>query len=327
MIADGEFHSQSELSDALGVPEKALWEALHFFVACGLKIITEQDKGVRSTRVLDLLERRSLLAELRILGVPDIYRLEIFTTIASSNQYLLEGAGRYKLSEIDRSARVALAEYQTQGRGRHGRSWLSPIASGINLSIGWHFEQPLTPPALICLSLALGSSVIKALSKIGIADLGLKWPNDIIFQGKKLGGLLIESKQKPGQQYDIVLGLGLNVNCPADFIDSVGQACIDLASIKQSIPTRNYIAAGLISEFIKLLDHYMDIKLSSIIDEWRRYDCMSGKKATLIANDQDVNGLVLGIDNNGALLMCVNGNIEKYTAGVIKLRIQHGSAY
>ncbi|MCK5499260.1 MAG: biotin--[acetyl-CoA-carboxylase] synthetase, partial [Gammaproteobacteria bacterium] len=106
------------------------------------------------------------------------------------------------------------------------------------------------------------------------------------------------------------------------FEGNINQPWTDLASIKDSIPLRNTITAELISELILLLDGYADIKIEDIINEWREYDCMRGKKARLILQGEEIDGLVVGVDSDGALLMSINERVQKYTAGEISLRVE-----
>jgi BirA family biotin operon repressor/biotin-[acetyl-CoA-carboxylase] ligase len=120
----------------------------------------------------------------------------------------------------------------------------------------------------------------------------------------------------------VVIGLGLNIAFPTDFEANINQPWIDLANIKDSVPSRNVIAAELISELMLLLNAYTESKAEHIIKEWQEYDCMRGKQAKLILPDRNITGKIVGIDNDGALLMSVNDNVRKFTAGEISLRVE-----
>jgi len=315
LIADGELYSGEQLGHTLGISRAAIWKMIHSLGHYGLTIAAVKGKGYRLSRSIEFLDKELLLSRLRSPAVEILNKLEIFEEIDSTNQYLLESP-----VISDKHACVILAEYQTQGRGRRGTPWISPIGSGINLSIAWHFEQPVE--SLTCLSLAAGSAVIRVLTKMGFDGVGLKWPNDIFFQGKKLGGLLIEMRGETAGPCDVVIGLGLNFAFPPGFEGSIEQPWIDLASIKDSTASRNHIAAELIAEVTLLLDSYANINTEDIINEWQQYDCMRGKKAKLKLQDKKIHGLVMGIDNDGALLMSVDNRIQKYTAGEISLRMK-----
>ena len=315
IIADGELHSGEELGHALGVSRAAIWKMINSLSHYGLTIVAVKGKGYRLSRSIEFMDKELLLSRMRSPAVKILNKLEIFKEIDSTNQYLLESP------EISyKHACVILAEYQTQGRGRRGSPWISPIGSGISLSIAWHFEQPIK--SLTCLSLATGSAVIRVLTKMGFDGIGLKWPNDIFFQGKKLGGLLIEMRGETAGPCDVVIGLGLNFAFPLGFEGNIEQPWIDLVSIKDSTASRNHITAELISEVMLLLDSYTNINTEDIISEWQQYDCMRGKKAKLKIQGKKIHGLVMGIDNNGALLMSIDNRIQKYTAGEISLRME-----
>ena len=151
---------------------------------------------------------------------------------------------------------------------------------------------------------------------------GLKWPNDIFFKNRKLGGLLIETRGETAGPCDVVIGIGLNIAFPVDFEANINQPWVDLASIKDPVPSRNVIAAELISELMLLLDAYAETEARDIINEWQKYDCMRGKQVKLILPDKNITGQIVGVDNDGALLMSVNNHVRKFTAGEISLRAE-----
>ncbi|TDJ17860.1 MAG: bifunctional biotin--[acetyl-CoA-carboxylase] ligase/biotin operon repressor BirA [Gammaproteobacteria bacterium] len=315
LIADSKLYSGEELGRALGVSRAAIWKMINSLSHYGLTIVAMKGKGYRLSRSIEFLDKQLLLSRMRSPAVKILNKLEIFEEIDSTNKYLLESP------EIsDKHACVILAEYQTQGRGRRGNSWISPFGSGISLSIAWHFEQPVE--SLTCLSLAAGSAVIRVLTTMGFDGVGLKWPNDIFFQEKKLGGLLIEMKGETAGPCDVVIGLGLNFAFPLGFEGNIEQHWTDLLSIKDPTPSRNHIAAELVSAVMLLLDSYANICTEDIINEWQQYDCMRGKKAKLKLQGKNIHGLIMGIDNDGSLLMSVDNRIQKYTAGEISLRME-----
>ncbi len=315
LIADGELHSGEELGNALGISRTAIWKIINSLSHYGVTIVAVKGQGYRLSRPIEFLDREIMLSGIGSSAAKILNKLEIFEEIESTNQYLLEN-----LEVSDKHGNVVLAEYQSHGRGRRDSSWISPFGSGLCLSARWHFEQPVD--SLTCLSLAVGSAVIRVLKKMGFEGVGLKWPNDIFFQSRKLGGLLIEIRGETAGPCDVVIGLGLNIAFPADFEVDINQPWIDLSSIKDSVPSRNIIAAELISELMLLLDAYTERKAEHIIKEWQKYDCMRGKQAKLILPDKNITGQIVGIDNDGALLMSVNDNVRKFTAGEISLRVE-----
>lgn len=316
-LSDGKPHSYIILSKILGISSIVMQKIFDELTSYGLKINRTHAKTCHLEKPLELLDQHFLAAELDTVINQEIGKLKVFAIIHSTNQYCLEN-----FLTLGKYPNIALAEFQTHGRGQRGNTWVSPIASGLNLSIHWRFKDPITPSAYNCLPLKIGSIVVRVLHKIGFADVGLKWPNDIMFQEKKLGGILIETKNNNNGQQNIVIGLGLNIDCPANFSTYTNQAAIDLASIKKPLPKRNYIAKKLISALIADLKNYPYTNTQDTISEWSKYDCMSGKHAKLILPNKNISGLVLGIDNNGSLLFYVDGDIQKHTTGAVNLRMQ-----
>ncbi len=314
-MADGEFYSSEELGNVLGISRTDIRKIINSLSHYGITILAVKGRGYRLSRPIEFLDKEILLFAISPLATKNINKLEIFEEIESTNQYLLEN-----LSVSGKSRNVVFAEYQTHGRGQRGNSWISPFGSGLSLSTRWHFEQPVD--SLACLSLAVGSAVIRALKKMGFEGVGLKWPNDIFCQGKKLGGLLIEIKGGVTGLRDVVIGLGLNISFPVDFKGDINQPWIDLISLRNPIPSRNVIAAELISELMLLLDGYAAINTKDIIDEWQEYDCMRDKQVKLHLLNKKISGQVVGIDGDGALLMSINDSVKRFTAGEISLRME-----
>jgi len=152
---------------------------------------------------LELLDRERILAGLTATARAGVSRLETYSVLDSTNRYLLTGA-----QEGWPSGAVCLAEQQTAGRGRQGRSWLTPFGASLAYSLLWRFAGPLE--ALSGLSLATGLAVARVLKGAGVSEVGLKWPNDVWWQGRKLGGILLESGGSAGDFY-VVAGVGLNL--------------------------------------------------------------------------------------------------------------------
>ncbi len=310
LIADGEFHSEEKLGAILGLSRTAVCNAINSLGRYGLMVDAMRGKGYRLSQPIEFLDREKLLSAIDLDAVKLIRRLDIFEEIDSTSQYLLERSQKH--------ACVVLAEYQNCGRGRRGSCWLSPLGAGLNLSIGWHFDKPAV--SLNWLALASGVAVARALGSMGFDGIELKWPNDIFFRGKKLGGLLVETRGEIAGQSDVVLGVGLNIAVPVGFKEQIDQPYTALAEVKATLPERNRIVTSVISELVVLLQHHIECGTEAILDEWRRYDCMRGRRVTLKSQDCEISGLVLGIDGDGALMMSTNRGVQRYVAGEIRVR-------
>ncbi len=310
-LADGQFHSGSALAASANVSRSAVWKHIQGFAALGIEVIAVTGKGYRLEMPLSLLAVDAINAEL----APDIQcqrlEIEIFEQCESTNSYLMAEARRGKVGH-----KICLAEYQSAGKGRRGRQWVSSFGQNIMLSVLWHYESGTT--AIAGLSLAIGVAVVRALKNQGIAGAGLKWPNDIFWQGKKLGGILIEVAGEASGPCAVVVGLGLNGYLPIKVATEITQAWVDLKHISGLVPNRNHFAAALLNEIIPVLAGFEQIDLSFYLQEWRHYDCMFDQAVTVLLHNQAISGIVKGIDDEGLLLLQVaDGSLQAFTSGEI----------
>lgn len=317
LLADSKFHSGEEIGAHLSISRTAVWKRIKSLRQSGLEIYSVKGKGYRAMQPLELFDQEKLFSYFDSDIRPLIRSCTLHMEVDSTNQYLLNRIGHH-----DFHGHITLAEYQTRGRGRRGNRWISPFAAGICLSIGWYFDPAPDPLALI--SLGTGVAVMRALRRAGIADAGLKWPNDVIWQNRKLGGTLVEMRAESAGPCYVVIGAGINYSFPEGLNSGgdIDQPWVDIATIQNPAISRNEFTAILISEIIRLMNNYSRQNDAGIIDEWRNYDCAKGKSAKLHMQNRVVNGLIVGIDNGGALLMSVNGKLEKYSSGEISLKLQ-----
>ncbi|MCF7963944.1 MAG: bifunctional biotin--[acetyl-CoA-carboxylase] ligase/biotin operon repressor BirA [Methylobacter tundripaludum] len=312
LLADGEFHSGTELAAELGISRSAVWKQLSGLSDFGLQYSAVSGKGYRLDNALELLAASEINEAVDDRAGALISSLEIHDQIDSTNRYLV---GRSQHNAV--SGTVCLAEYQTAGKGRRGRQWVSPYGSNIYLSILWRFQQG--PAAISGLSLAIGVAVIRALKQHRINDVGLKWPNDIYSQGKKLGGILVEVSGETDGPCSAVIGLGLNLFVPEMEAQSITQAWTDLSKITgQTRLFRNKLAGTLLNHLLPVIAEYEGVGIQAHLDEWRSYDCLIGKPATLFIGQQQFEGIVQGIDDNGMLLIeRPDGSVQTFASGEV----------
>jgi BirA family transcriptional regulator, biotin operon repressor / biotin---[acetyl-CoA-carboxylase] ligase len=225
LLADGEFHSGTELAEVLGISRSAICKQLKGLSELGLHHAAVSGKGYRLDKPLELLTHSRINAVLSEQNKALISTLEIHDTLNSTNSYLMERSQQNAPSGF-----ICFAEHQTAGKGRRGRQWVSPYGNNIYLSILWRFQYGGIA-VTAGLSLAMGVAVIRALRQHNIHDVGLKWPNDIYYQGKKLGGILIEVSGETDGPCAAVIGLGLNLFLPETQTQSITQAWTDLTRI------------------------------------------------------------------------------------------------
>jgi len=315
-LADGQFHSGTELAKSIGISRSAICKQLKCLTELGLEFSAISGKGYRLESALQLLSKTSISSELSSIASALITALEIHHNINSTNSYLVEKSQQTKETGI-----VCFAEYQTAGKGRRGREWVSPFGSNIYLSILWQYQQG--PASISGLSLAVGVAVIRALNDCGIQGVGLKWPNDIFWQDKKLAGILIEVSGETNGPCSAVIGLGLNFYMPNEKAKSINQDWVDLAQILGHNPVnlRNKLAAQLLNHLMPTIAHFEQDTLAHYIDEWRQYDCMKEKQVQIFMGQQTYSGVVKGIDDNGLLLLADEQGKEKaFASGEVSFR-------
>ena len=316
ILKDGKFHSGETLGEKVGCSRTAVWKHLQTLEAMGLLIETTKGTGYRIVGGVDLLDGQAITGALAVAAKPHLSKINIFQTIDSTNTYARELAEKNSVSGL-----VILAEQQTGGRGRRGKSWVSPFAANIYLSIVWDFEQGAE--ALEGLSLAVGVAVRRALIAHGVQGVKLKWPNDIYVEQKKLGGILLEMIGDPAGHCSVVIGVGLNVSMPVSQASAIDQDWTDVATeLQDKLPARNKLAAELISEILPLLSTFQEQGFAAYRDEWQAADAFYGQPAVISTPKQSTAGIVKGVGINGALrLELDSGNIESFIGGELSLRL------
>lgn len=218
--------------------------------------------------------------------------LEIFPELDSTNQYALHRATAPCLA--------CLAEYQTQGRGRQGKQWISPVGSGLCLSLKYCYPVAAFP--LVGLNLALALTVAKLLRDFGAAEVGVKWPNDIGWNYRKLAGLLLETRLT-ANSYEVVLGIGLNITMPETV--KIDQAWVDLNTVMGHSISRNTVASRLIEHGMNTLKNYPTTHFTPFLAEWDAFDLLKSKQIQVITPTTAYVGIACGIDESGALRLQV----------------------
>ncbi len=268
------------------------------------------------SEALELLDRERILAGLTTAVSSWLSRLEVHPVLDSTNNYLLA-----KVGEGWPSGSVCLTELQQAGRGRLGRSWLSPFAAGLAGSLLWRFLLPAA--ALSGLSLATGIAVARALRIFGVSEVGLKWPNDVLWRGRKLGGILLESGGGPGAFF-VVAGVGLNVALPPPAATAIGQPWVDLREILGvERLSRNRLAVLLINELIETFARFQEGGFPDLVAEWAVFDQAAGRRVRLTLPNATLTGIARGVDGTGALLLeTADGQLQPCVGGEISLRLE-----
>jgi BirA family biotin operon repressor/biotin-[acetyl-CoA-carboxylase] ligase len=307
-LADGEFHSGQSLGDLLGVSRTAVWKHLRKLESYGLVLESVKGLGYRIPGGLELLDPDAINSAVDAAVKSKLKRLELLPEIDSTNSYIAA------LGDQAHGV-VCVAERQTGGRGRRGKTWVSPYGKNIYMSLGWSFEGGAA--ALEGLSLAVGIAVRRALN----ADqaVKLKWPNDILFDNRKLAGILLEMTGDPSGVCHLVIGIGVNVGMIGESQPAIDQPWADA---KEVCPySRNEIVARTLSHTLPILEDFSRGGFALYLDEWHRHDACMGKPVTLITPALSVEGIAVGVAANGAIRIDSGGVVKEYSGGEISLRL------
>lgn len=314
LLADGEFHSGEELGVLLGVSRAAVWKHLQKMEGLGLHVQSVKGRGYRIEGGLDLLNKSAIYQAAPSIKQHNL-QLALFAEIDSTNSYLLR--------QTDLAGSICVAESQTSGRGRRGRTWISPYAQNIYLSMGWGFNGGVA--ALEGLSLAVGVAIVRALEKQGIEGVKLKWPNDVLHSSKKLAGILVEMVGDPSGYCQVVIGVGVNVAMANTVAEAITQPWIDLRNIARSNNaspvSRNDLVAALITELTQLLSTYHQTGFAEYKQRWEALDAYANQVVVLHNGSQAVKGIMLGVTSVGALRLQTENGEEHFHGGELSLRI------
>jgi len=315
LLASGEFRSGQALAAALGVSRTAVWKQLNALADHGLEIESVKGRGYRIPGGIDLLDEAVVRAALSPQATHLLSSLQLLETIDSTNAEALRqvaaGAG---------AGLVCTAEQQRAGRGRRGRTWVSPFARNLYLSVVWQYHQGAA--ALEGLSLAVGVAVARALAANRLPPVQLKWPNDVVYRGAKLGGVLLEMAGDAAGTCHVIVGVGLNVAMPGTAATGIDQTWTDLEIMSGGVrPGRNILLAALLNELLPLLANFEREGFGPWRDEWLALDAFAGEPVVLHTGAQAVAGTARGVDTRGALqLETAADGIQSIYGGEISLR-------
>ena len=310
-LLDNTCHSGRALAKQLGVSRTVIWKGIKQLRDCGLNIEARHSKGYRLLDEIDLLDRAEILDEMG--AATNGCRLDVLFETASTNQCLTDRFGQPDLHK-----HIVLAERQHGGKGRRGRVWVSPFARGLYLSLGWHFD--MGPASLNALSLASGVAVARVLNGLGLDGLLLKWPNDLMLDGKKTGGILLEARSETAASCDVVIGIGLNVRLPEDMKTALDQPVTDLASHHGALPGRSRLTGAIVAAQLAMLEQVASGRMGEYVAEWRNLDYLFQRQVALHTPGGTLNGRVRGVDDNGLLLLETAAGVAKYSSGELRVR-------
>lgn len=263
--------------------------------------------------VPDLLDREAMLAALSPAARAQLACVQL-DDVTESTQTLALAA-----PVPDRGCALWLAERQTAGQGQRGRAWSTPAGAGLAMSLSRRFGGNL--PRLSGLSLAVGASIAETLRRLGYDAVGVKWPNDLVAEGRKLGGILIQLRAMSDGGSQAVIGLGLNVRMPTAAGDAIDQPWCDLASLRPTAPPpRTDLAAAILEDLLTALQAFDAQGLPPFLARWRALDALAGRPVRVTDATASYEGVALGISDGGALRVSHAQGERLHHSGDVSLR-------
>lgn len=314
ILSDGKFHSGEVLGERLGVTRAAVWKQLRTLSKLGLTIHAVRGRGYQLAFPIELLKSETIYNHLPSHARDPLSHIDVLSQVDSTNSILkqraIQGAA---------SGTACLAEQQTAGRGRQGRHWVSPFGCNLYLSLLWRFSNG--PTSLAGLSLAIGVALARAIRATVSQQVSLKWPNDLVWKGQKLAGILVEIAGESAGPSHAVIGVGINVRMPNSLNASIDQPWTDLYRLSRETPSRNALAASVLEHLVTVLREFEQQGLTAFLDEWRELDSMAGRSVQLQTPTGVIAGQAQGIDKDGSLLIQVGNEVRRFASGEVSLRM------
>ena len=312
LLADGEFHSGSAIARELGVSRGTVWNAVRDLESAGLDVYRVRSRGYRLPQPVSLLDREAIARHAG--AAASRFAIEVVDATESTNTMLMQRAVAGAANGT-----VIAAEWQHGGRGRMGRTWHAGIGSGITFSVLWRFAQGAG--ALAGLSLAAGVAMVRAISRLGAEDVELKWPNDVLWRGGKLAGLLIEMHGDALGPSAVVIGIGVNVRLTDALKGRIDQPAADLETVCGAAIDRSGALGVMLEELARVLDTFSRAGFAPLRAEWERHHAHQGMEVcvTLPGGRNDL-GVARGVGEDGALLFETGNAVRRLHSGELSVR-------
>lgn len=311
LLADGAWHPGPELAQALGVTRARVSQQVQGLRALGLEVFAVNGRGYRLPEPLALLDAAAIRAGLCASSAAMLDDLTVLAEVDSTNAWLTR--------EAKTGTRACFAEYQAAGRGRKQRAWASPFAANLYFSVARTITASRAP--LGTLSPAVALALAERLQTLGVARVGVKWPNDLLVDDAKLAGILIEHRGEAGGQSRVVVGVGLNVSMAATQAPDVDQPWMRLADHLPALPERNALAGHMLDTLLAALATFENSGFEPFRRRWRQLDIARDRAVTVDDGEHKRCGVARGIGADGALQVEFGTGIEAVYAGDVSLRV------
>ena len=320
LLSDGEFYSGEALAVQLGVSRVSIWNALQNIDALGVELYKVRGRGYQTPIPIEWYEYTKI--EPHLGEQASLLQLQILDVVESTNSLLLRS-----IVQDESHGQCLVAEIQTHGRGRRGRSWQGALGGSLTFSLLWQFNIGVSQ--LSGLSLTVGVALARALRELGVPNIQLKWPNDVLHSYHKLGGVLIEVQGDALGPSTTVVGVGLNYRLNAHVKNRIDQATIDLCSIKADMASRNQVLGVALRHLAEVLSIFTRQGFCALRQEWLKLHAYQNKRVALrMPDNSEILGVVRDVSEEGMLILETASGERRFGSGEISLRpINNNATY
>lgn len=316
LLADGQFHSGEALAQQFKVTRATVWNAIKHAETLGITIFSVRGRGYKLPQAIEFLDKNAVLSAIG--EQQEWFNLIILDEVASTNTYLMQQ------KNVAHATCVA-AHIQSKGKGRRGRTWVSQLGASLTFSLVWRFQCGAA--ALSGLSLTVGVALMRTLHSFDINQAQLKWPNDILINGKKLAGILIELQGDLDGPSTAVIGVGINLNLPKALIEAIDQPTTDLNTVSDHPINQNILLGTLLKHLAEVLSQFEQFGFVGLRDEWVNYHAYHQQPVRMLLPDgTEVLGVVKNVADDGILLVETALGLQRFSAGEISLKAANAGA-
>ncbi len=304
LLSSGQFVSGEQLATELGISRAAVNKHIDALEAYGVAIYSVKGRGYKLANPISLIDASRLVQSID-------NRCFYFDEIASTNAFMLSHTTELKNGD------VCVAEYQSAGRGRRGRTWVSPYGHHLYFSLFWTFPQGMAQA--MGLSLVVACTLVEVLKSFGVENIGVKWPNDIYLDNKKLAGILIEMSGQADSQCQLIIGVGVNMAMSEEQGKGIDQPWSDLSDLVD-MPDKTALVIELQKQLKRDTQLFEREGLAAFKARWQAADLFYGREIRLLMGEKSVEGICRGVDEQGAVLLETADGVQAFIGGEISLR-------
>jgi BirA family biotin operon repressor/biotin-[acetyl-CoA-carboxylase] ligase len=317
LLSDGKFHSGEAIAKHFNVSRATVWNALQEAQKLNIEIFSVHGRGYKLPNAFTWLSEEAILAEIHAKNLNTLFALEVHNHLPSTNSYLMQ-----QLPAQKDAPRCVVANLQTQGRGRRGRTWASQLGGSLTFSLLWRFQGGAA--SLSGLSLAVGVALVRTLHQFGLAQAQLKWPNDIVAKNgasiEKLAGILIELQGDMEGPTNAVIGVGVNLHLPNAMKAEIDQPVTDVKSLQQDINPNQFLA-HFCHHATQIFAEFEQHGFGPLRDEWSNLHAFHEQPVKMLhPNGSETLGTVFNVEEDGVLLVQTLAGVVRFSSGEISLR-------